>query len=220
MLPKLSPAQQRALGVLIEKSLAHPDYYPMTLNAITAGCNQKQNRAPIMSLSEGDVGRVIHELQEMNLVSQASAALGARANRFAHEVRVQLGWDRPHQAIMAELLVRGPQTAGELRSRAGRLSPFDSLGAVSQVLSDLGGRENPFVLELEREPGRSATRFTHLLCPEDQIPKASQPAAVVQVSDPTPDPQSTARLEELERRLDRLVEKVARIEAKVNTRLP
>lgn len=214
----LNIGQQRVLGVLIEKSLAHPDYYPLTLNAITAGCNQKQNREPVMSLSEGEIGRVIHELQEMDLVSQASASAGARANRFAHEVRVRFGWDRPHQAIMAELLVRGPQTGGELRSRAGRMAPLESLESVSQVLNDLATRETPFVVELEREPGKSATRFAHLLCPEDQVPEPGSSVGTAEVS--PVDVKWSARVEELEEKLNRLVEKVARIEAKVNTRLP
>ena len=222
MRPALTPSQQRAFGVLLEKSLSQPAYYPMTLNAITAAANQKQNRNPVMSLSDGEVAKTIHELQEMKLVTLAPPAPGARANRFAHQAHGKLDWDRPQQAIMAELLLRGPQTTGELRTRAGRMSAtFQSLEVVANVLSDLATRQPPLVRELEREPGRSATRFAHLLGPQEQVPRtsATPPPESVEAAAPLP-PEWSQRLDKLERRLDQLTEKVARIEAKVNTRLP
>ena len=221
MRPELTLLQQRVLGVLIEKSLSQPAYYPMTLNAITAGCNQKQNRDPVMDLSEGDVAKTVHELQEMGLITLAPPAPGARSNRFAHDAHNLFGWDRPQQALMAELLLRGPQTAGELRTRAGRMSAtFESLEVVSNVLNDLATREPPMVVELEREPGKSATRFAHLLCLEAQLPSRSTVSEMPTTPDSAPPLDWIERTETLESKLDQLTERLARLEAKVNTRLP
>ena len=221
MRPELTLPQQRVLGVLIEKSLALPAYYPMTLNAITAGCNQKQNRDPVMDLSEGDVAKTVHELQEMRLVTLAPPSSGARSNRFAHDAHNLFGWDRPQQALMAELLLRGPQTAGELRTRAGRMSAtFESLEVVSNVLNDLATREPPMVVELEREPGKSATRFAHLLGSEDQVTRQPAVSNMKVSSDAAPTGDWAERIETLESKLNQLTERLARVEAKLNTRLP
>ena len=222
MRPTFNLLQQRVFGVLIEKSLCQPAYYPMTLNAITAASNQKQNRDPVMSLSEGEIAKVIHELQEIGLVTLAPPTHGARSNRFAHQAHEQLDWDRPQQALMAELLLRGPQTNGELRTRTGRMSAaFQDLEVVTNVLNDLATRQPPLVVELEREPGQSATRFVHLLCPEGQIPESSGPVGPIATGpEATLPAEWTGRIEQVERKLDQLTEKVARIEAKVNTRLP
>jgi uncharacterized protein YceH (UPF0502 family) len=221
MRPELTLLQQRVLGVLIEKSISQPAYYPMTLNAITAGCNQKQNRDPVMTLTEGQVAKTIHELQEIGLVMLAPSAPGARSNRFAHEAHGKLGWDRPQQAVMAELLLRGPQTAGELRTHAGRMSAsFESLEVVLNVLNGLATREPPTVVELEREPGKSATRFAHLLCSEDQLPGRSAVGDTTMTSDAAPPGDWLERIETVEGKLNQLTERLARLEAKVNTRLP
>src|SRR5262249_6381070 len=131
---KLDPIQRRVLGVLIEKSMTQPEYYPMTLASLTAGCNQRSNRDPVMSVSEGEVGRAVWELQQRSLVTQAEPQRGSRANRFRHEVESKLGWSTRDRAVMAELLLRGPQTAGELRGRASRMSPFESVTYVGELL--------------------------------------------------------------------------------------
>ncbi|UCG32321.1 MAG: DUF480 domain-containing protein [Phycisphaerales bacterium] len=221
MRPELTLLQQRVLGVLIEKSLSQPAYYPMTLNAIAAGCNQKQNRHPVMTRTEAEIAKTIHELQQMGLVSLAPPAPGARSNRFAHEAHSKLEWDRPQQALMAELLLRGPQTVGELRTRAGRMSAsFESLDVVSNVLNDLATREPPMAVELEREPGKSATRFAHMLCTEDQLPRQSAVSDTAMTSQAVPPGDWVERIETLESKLDQLTERLARLEAKVNTRLP
>ena len=155
MHPVLTPVQQRVWGALIEKSLSQPAYYPMTLNAVNAACNQKQNRDPVMSLGEGEVAKALHELQEMGLVSLAPSSPGARANRFGHQAQSELAWDRPQQAIMAELLVRGPQTLGELRTRAGRMSDtLQNLAILSNVVNDLAAREPPPTSAPGFVPGR------------------------------------------------------------------
>lgn len=199
--PELSAEQRRVLGVLIEKSLATPEYYPMTLNAVVAACNQKQNRDPVVSYGEGDVGRALYELMEMDLVAQADAAQGARANRFEHRVHEELGWNRRHRAMMAELLLRGPQTVGELRTRTARMVPLPDLASVTSVLEELINMDPPMVQVLPRLPGQSTIRQSHTLYPPDEMealtagPAPGAPAAPVA---PSPDPGLVERVERLE----------------------
>ncbi|MCP4590777.1 MAG: DUF480 domain-containing protein [bacterium] len=183
MVTHLSAEQRRVLGVLIEKSLATPEYYPMTMNAIIAACNQKSNRDPMVSYTEGDVGRVIYELQEMQLVGQADSAHGARANRFEQRVHQELGWNRRHRAVMAELLLRGPQTVGELRTRSARMVPLPDPAAVGSVLEELAGMEPSRVRVLPREPGRSAVRHDHTMYAPGE--KQTETSGVREYQEPT-----------------------------------
>ena len=163
MAVELKPAELRVLGVLIEKSMTNPDTYPVTLNALTLGCNQKSNRDPVMNLSEGEVGSAVHELQQWQLVSFADTPRGSRANRFRHEVEKRFGWNAAQRAIMAELMIRGPQTLGELRTRASRMTPLGDLSFLTEVLGELQNSEPPMVVELPRQPGKSTTRWAQLL---------------------------------------------------------
>lgn len=159
----LNHVEQRVLGVLIEKSLTQPGSYPMTLNALVLGANQKQNREPVVEYGEGEVSAAVGALTHKRLVAQSPPAIGARAVRFEHRVVEVFRWDRREQAIMAELLLRGRQTAGELRTHAGRMTSFNDLESVLATLAALRNYETPFVEELPREPGRSANRFRHLM---------------------------------------------------------
>jgi hypothetical protein len=160
---RLSDVEQRVLGVLIEKSLTQPAGYPMTINALVLGANQRQNRDPVTAYSDTDVSRALHSLSLKQLVRQAPPGPGARANRFEHNVVEACQWDRRDQAVLAELLLRGRQTAGELRGRAARMTAFPDLASVTTTLEALARREPRLVEELPREPGRSANRFRHLL---------------------------------------------------------
>ena len=162
----LNELELRVLGALIEKSLSQPGAYPMTLNAILLGANQKQNREPVLHLAEADVGTALHTLGLKQLAQQVPPAPGARANRFAHNVVEGFHWDRRDQAVMAELMLRGRQTAGELRTRASRMTPIPDLEAIGAILQGLMTNEPPFVEELPREPGRSTNRWRHLLTAE------------------------------------------------------
>lgn len=155
--------EQRVLGSLLEKSLTQPDAYPMTLNALTAACNQKHNREPVMDLDEDVVRSTLEQLREKGLVSWVLPSGTSRVDKYRHEVETRLGWDKPQRAIMTELLLRGPQTAGELRTRASRMYPFESLDVVSAVLDSLGRLDPPVARPLPRVPGQSATRYVHLL---------------------------------------------------------
>ncbi len=163
MSEQFSAEELRVLGVLIEKALTTPDAYPLTLNAIVAGCNQKQNRNPVLELDEGTVSRTTRTLRNKRIMEQAPPMPGARANRFQHLATEHFHWDRRELAIMAELMLRGPQTPGELRSRAGRMTPFQDVQSVVAIVDGLAGGETPFVKKLPREPGRSANRYCHLL---------------------------------------------------------
>lgn len=179
----LNEIERRVLGVLIEKSLAQPDYYPMTLNAVVAACNQKQNRDPVLELDEDLVLETLEQLRAAGIVGKVLPAPGARKDRFKHEVESHFGWQKRERAVMAELLLRGPQTQGELRSRCSRLVPFEDLAAVSMVLDCLAQYDPPLAAQLPRVPGQSATRYAHLLYPEDERP--AEPAAAVAA--PAPD---------------------------------
>ncbi|MFQ5413444.1 MAG: DUF480 domain-containing protein, partial [Phycisphaerae bacterium] len=148
---ELSDHELRVFGVLIEKSLTQPDSYPLTMNAIRLGASQKQNRNPVAEYTEADVSRAVYALQQKDLVEQAPPVPGARANRFAHRANEVLHWDRREQAIMAELMLRGRQTAGELRSRASRMTPLRDSESVAAVLEDMKRGDPPVVEELARE---------------------------------------------------------------------
>ena len=164
--------ERRVLSVLIEKALTQPDYYPMTPNAVVAGCNQKSNRNPVMDVAEDEVWEVLERLRGRGLMSMVLPPPGARTNRFKHEVEGALGWTPREQAVMAELMLRGPQTVGELRTRCSRMASFEDLQVVGNVLAGLAEREPSLVAVMAREPGRSAVRHTHLLYPEDEQPEA------------------------------------------------
>jgi hypothetical protein len=203
---ELSDIEIRVLGVLIEKSLTQASSYPLTLNAITVAANQLHNRDPVARYTEEEVSAAVRNLQYKKLVVLAAPAPGARVNRFAHNVVEVFHWDRREQAIMAELMLRGRQTAGELRSRASRMTPFPDVEAVQSALNVLMTAAEPFVEELPREPGRSANRFRHLLGGGgESAPPRVEPEFV-----PTPagraDPISIViqRLDSLEARIDAL----------------
>ncbi|HSW46985.1 MAG TPA: DUF480 domain-containing protein [Phycisphaerae bacterium] len=174
---KLNPIERRVLGVLMEKSMTQPEYYPMTLSAVVAGCNQKSNRDPAMELDEVAVDATLAGLRKRGLVEQLFPAPGGRTDRFRHKVEAVFGWGGRERAIMTELLLRGPQTIGELRTHCSRMIPFENLETVTNVLEALSRLDPPIVAAMPREPGRSAVRYTHLLYPEDEAPSPAGPAA-------------------------------------------
>ena len=134
---KLNDIDRRVLGVLMEKEMSQPDYYPMTLNAVVAACNQKQNRDPVMSLDEVATEAALGSLQDMGLLTAMFPAQGGRVKRHRHEAEAVFGWQKAERAVMAQLLLRGPQTVGELRTRCQRFVRFADLEVVSQVLNQL-----------------------------------------------------------------------------------
>ncbi len=190
----LNEIEARVLGCLIEKELATPEYYPLTLNALTNACNQKSNRAPVMALEETDVVRALDSLRFKRLAHQS--AEGVRSAKYCHNLEGLLQLEPEEMAVMAELLLRGPQTVGELRGRAERMCPLADLAAVEVVLQQLGEREPALVVQLPRQPGRKESRFAHLLSgmPEqDQSLDAPAEPARLQVA---AENERVARLEE------------------------
>ncbi|HSN68714.1 MAG TPA: YceH family protein [Thermoanaerobaculia bacterium] len=157
---RLDPIEARALGSLLEKQLATPEYYPLTLNALLAACNQKSNRDPVMELSEEDVRRAMGRLQELQLVWEIH---GGRAVRFDHRLDGRWGLTPATKAIMTLLLLRGPQTPGELRGRSDRLHRFETVDQVEGELRYLSQGDEALVRELPRRPGQKESRWTDLV---------------------------------------------------------
>jgi uncharacterized protein YceH (UPF0502 family) len=157
----LSPLETRVLGVLIEKQRSVPDTYPMSLNALVAGCNQKTSRSPIMNASEAEVLEALDALKHRSLVVETS---GGRVMRYAHNAERALGLPSQSVALLATLALRGPQTAAELRSNSDRLHRFADVSAVEAFLHELAERPaGELVAELPRSPGTRETRWVHLL---------------------------------------------------------
>ena len=158
----LDPAEVRVLGVLIEKSFITPDAYPLSINAITTGSNQLTAREPVMSLSEAEVQAAVDSLIARRLVSKRDQQ-SARVPKYEHLVRLRHSLPPAEQAVLAILLLRGAQTAGELRQRCERLHRFDDVAAVETVLEHLAEKYPPLVTALPRAPGTKETRHVHLL---------------------------------------------------------
>jgi uncharacterized protein len=158
----LSEVETRVLGSLVEKELTTPEYYPLSLNALVNACNQKSNRDPVMNLDENAVGQALRSLDKEGLAGPADA-MDNRVTKFEHRLQEAFNFDRLEIAILCELLLRGPQTPGELRSRAERMHRFDDLGQVQSTLQRLAQREPPVVKMLPRRPGTKEARYAHLL---------------------------------------------------------
>jgi uncharacterized protein YceH (UPF0502 family) len=162
---ELTPDESRVLGVLIEKDKTTPEQYPLSLNAVTNGCNQKNNRDPVLAMVEQDVFEALESLRGKGLVIRSDIA-GQRVNKYRHNAPDTLRLHAGEVAILAELLLRGPQTLGELRGRASRMHPLESLDTVKEILRVLMEREEPMVRLLPPSPGSRAERYTQLLCPD------------------------------------------------------
>ncbi len=161
-LPLLSAAEQRVLGTLLEKSKVTPDYYPMTVNALAAGCNQKTSRRPVTDYDESTVLSTINSLKTQGLVTTAIGG-GSRVNKYKHNFSVRFTLSDAEEAILCLLLLRGPQTPGELNTNAGRMHEFSGLESVLETLNGLIQAEPPFVKELPKQPGQKEGRYAHLL---------------------------------------------------------
>lgn len=197
----LSPVACRVLGALAEKRLTTPDQYPLSVNALRSACNQKSARDPVMDLAETDVQQGLRELRDEGLAR--TAPVRGRVSRHEHTLDVQLDLDERDQTVLGVLLLRGPQTVGEIRTRTERWVEFGDLDAVQAVLERLRGHPFlPLVEELPREPGRRETRWRHLLG-DDEAP-APAPVADDGAGTSTPTPTAGA-----------LTERVTDLEAQV-----
>jgi len=158
----INEIEARVLGSLVEKQLTTPEYYPLTLNALTAACNQKSNRDPVMSLGESKILSAIDNLRDKNLVYLFHGST-SRTVKYKHMLPSVYELDEAGTAVMTLLMLRGPQTAGEIRGRSDRLHEFGSIGEVQEMLDELAGRDEPLVIRLERQPGQKESRYAHLL---------------------------------------------------------
>jgi hypothetical protein len=191
---QLTPIEVRVLGSLIEKDITTPDYYPLSLNALVNACNQRNNREPVMTLDEGSVRDALSSLQEKRMAGPASGA-DSRVTKYEHRLQEVFNFDRREIALVCVLLLRGPQTPGELRGRAERMYRFETLDDVQSGLQKLMDRQPPLVRVLPRQPGTKESRYTHLFS-GDYIPDTT----TAQVSSPSDVPRGTdeQRMAELE----------------------
>ncbi len=214
---QLTPIQARVLACLIEKKETTPDQYPLSLNALRTACNQKSSREPVTAYTEGEVGHAIRELEGLGL---ATEEWGARVARWSHQAGKAWDLHSPGLALVATLMLRGPQTLGELRGNAHRLHAFGDLDDVHYALGKLIEREPPMVTALPRNPGQKEGRYAHLLCGEPALP----PVTASRAPAPTAEPAHTdlsGRLETLESAVAELEARLAALEERANpTRSP
>jgi hypothetical protein len=188
----LSDREVRVLGALIEKEITTPDYYPLSLKALTNACNQKSNRHPVMALEEGAVREALESLGRKWLAAPTSTA-ESRVTKFGHRFQEVFNFDRRQTALLCELMLRGPQTLGELRTHAERMYRFDDLETLEAVLLKLSEGQPPLVRKLPRLPGTKEPRYAHLLAGEQpEWTAVPEPVAAA------PTPASDDRLPRLE----------------------
>jgi uncharacterized protein len=174
----LTEIEARVLGALVEKDITTPDYYPLSLNALVNACNQKNNREPVMTLEEEQVRHALASLQEKRLAGPSSGA-DSRVAKFEHRLQEVFNFDRREVAVVCVLLLRGPQTPGELRGRTDRMYHFEALEDVVSTLDRLALRDPPLTRVLPRQPGTKEARYTHLFSGEPQITEAVRPSPLV-----------------------------------------
>ena len=164
----LSELEARVLGALVEKDITTPDYYPLSLNALVNACNQKNNRDPVMNVDEGAVRDALNGLHDDGIAGPASGADG-RVTKYEHRLQESFNFTRGETAVLCVLLLRGPQTPGELRGRTERMHQFEDLDAVQFSLQKLMQREPPLVAVLPKQPGTKESRYAHLLSGEVDV---------------------------------------------------
>jgi len=168
LMDTLNDIEVRVLGALIEKEITTPDYYPLSLNALVAACNQSSNRNPVVHFDEDTVARATESLREKKLVHQVDRS-ESRVSKYRHVIYEAMNLGRPAVAVLAVLMLRGAQTVGEIRTRSNRLYDFTSLDEVDLTLNALMSREPPLVVRLPRQTGQKEVRYAHLLSGEVTI---------------------------------------------------
>lgn len=210
----LSAAAARVLGSLLEKESTTPEYYPLSLLALTNACNQKTSRHPVMELSEDEVRIALHQLEDAGLAAPVRGE--GRVAKFAHHIGEVFNLRRGELAVLCVLLLRGAQTPGELRSRTDRIHSFAGMDEVESTLQQLAQREPPLARALPREPGAREVRYMHLLSPLPPTAEAPRPSGVRDTTDPdTADPDEIpARMATLENEIADLRTRLASLEEK------
>ena len=207
----LSAEQLRILGSLAEKEATVPDTYPMTLNGLQSACNQKNNRDPITDLDTFTIQHTLDELKAGGWVRFVFPSHGARSTKYRHVIREHLGVDPAELALLTVLMLRGPQTLSELRTRTERAHAFTDLELVEATLEDLAARPEPLVVHLGRQPGQKETRWMHLLAGEVDV---DAPAAAV-ATEPAARTGQSDRVGELEERVTVLEEQLRSVLAEL-----
>ena len=223
----LNPEEARVLGVLIEKSTTTPDQYPLSLNALVNGCNQKSNRSPVLQMEFDEVRAAIKGLREKQLAVEIWPSGGSRTEKYRHLADTGLGLDEPSLAVIGELLLRRAQMPGELRARASRMTPIDSKEDLRGILDDLMAKG--MVLRLAPAPGSRSERYDHSLCGDvapgqaasaDRPSVAPSPSAVPQSGQATGEQRSAPRPQEIPaqvlERLQALESRVAALEERLS----
>jgi uncharacterized protein YceH (UPF0502 family) len=216
---ELSPLEARVIGCLIEKQITTPDQYPLSLNALVVACNQKSNRHPVMALDEASVQNTLDQLARRHLVIEKSG-FGSRVLKYQHRFcNTEFGTLKltPHElAIVCELLLRGPQTPGELRARASRMTPFSDVTLAESTLEGLCTRDDgPLVVRLPRETGRRDSRYAHLFGGPVAVPPPTAEAPSVASADTADTAETGARLERLEEQLRELRAELEELKGRV-----
>lgn len=209
----LTPVEARVLGALVEKEITTPEYYPLSLNALVNACNQRSNREPVMNLSEEEVRQALNALQDMSLAGHARSADG-RVPKYEHWLGEAYNFSRAEAALLCVLLLRGPQTPGELRGRTERLHSFSEISDVLSGLQKLAERQPALAAILPRQPGTKESRYAHLLSgPVESIAVAAPQAPAQQSS------ASDERIERLETEVADLRRKVEELSSKLESLL-
>ena len=204
----LSPIQVRVLGTLIEKSLTTPEYYPLSLNSLTTGCNQKSSRYPVTDYFEADVLEACNQLKAVSMISLAISG-SSRTSKFKHNFTSLLNLSEAEITILGLLFLRGPLTPGEINSMSGRMHQFADLESILNTIHQLISKEEPLVKLLEKKPGQKEARYTHLFgtfLDEDQPEKSNE----------TSDPTNTSlmeRIDKLEKEIEQLKSIVDQLKA-------
>lgn len=225
MLIQLTPVHARLMGVFLEKEITTPDQYPLSLNGLTLGCNQKSNREPVMNLSESDVQNCLDELREKKLIFEHTDT-GSRVvkykHRFCNTEFSDLKFSRQQLAVVCVMLLRGPQTPGELRTRTNRLADFENVEEIEATLNKLHDLNNEqLVIKLDRQPGKRDHRYAHLFSGEDGLQVASQTPVNISninsIQDATAaSPQVLERITQLELQVTELTGQLAELKELVD----
>jgi uncharacterized protein YceH (UPF0502 family) len=215
----LTAPQARVLGALVEKEVTTPEYYPLSLNALINACNQRSNREPVMALDEEEVRQALHGLDDLHLAGRARSADG-RVTKYEHWLGEAFNFSRAETALVCVLLLRGPQTPGELRGRTERLHRFEEIEEVLAALQKLMEREPPLAAVLPRQPGTKESRYTHLLCGGiESIPvAAAEPAFTRREAgeDSGLSAESVERITQLETTVAELCQEMATLRQKID----
>ena len=206
----LNPVEARVLGALVEKEVTTPEYYPLSLNALMNACNQRSNREPVTNLDEDEVRSALRKLEDKRLAGPVRGT-ETRVTKYEHTLGEVFNLNRAETALVCVLLLRGPQTPGELRGRTERMHRFEELTDVAAGLQKLMDREPPLAAVLPRQPGTKESRYAHLLCGPVEAAAAAPPAQIAREI-----AGSDERMEKLEGKVAELENKLATLTARID----